>query len=320
MSNYQRLISYLYAYEGETKGKNIGYAKIETRGEQCRIQVNAKKIFVGSNDIGVYLLSQTGETQIGKIFVRNGIGEFRINIASKELEGCFGLTMHDIENTWRSYTTIWEDSVLQTAQIQLQDVTSEKIKEQVEKPQEQEKEEEEIELFPITKEIELELEKETQVEEIVKETDEVQQETKAPDPENPLKLEELEKEEESQAKHSKVWDQMSGKYVKVLAFDYENGCEILSIVPQDIGLLPRETWGYGNNSFLLHGYYNYRHLILARLENPKGAPRYLLGVPGHYFHNEKYMAAMFGFPQFVLAKKQPETDGRFGYWYTDIRL
>lgn len=77
---------------------------------------------------------------------------------------------------------------------------------------------------------------------------------------------------------------------------------------------------YGNNSFLLHGYYNYRHLILARLSDSGGKTRYLLGVPGHYFSNEKYMASMFGFPHFVLAKKQPDEGGRFGYWYTDIRL
>ena len=71
---------------------------------------------------------------------------------------------------------------------------------------------------------------------------------------------------------------------------------------------------------LLHGYYNYRHLILAKLLDPQQPPRYLLGVPGHYFSNEKYMASMFGFPHFVLARKQPQGDGRFGYWYTDIRL
>lgn len=72
-----------------------------------------------------------------------------------------------------------------------------------------------------------------------------------------------------------------------------------------------------NNSFLLHGYYNYRHLILARLSDSGGKIRYLLGVPGHYFSNEKYMASMFGFPHFVLAKKQPDEDGRFG---TGIRI
>ena len=118
----------------------------------------------------------------------------------------------------------------------------------------------------------------------------------------------------------KLWNFFSRTYPKIQAFDYSGGCEILTIKPQDIGLLPRETWVYGNNSFLLHGYYNHRYLVLARLNNPKGNPRFLIGVPGHYYNNEKYMAAMFGFPNFVLSKMQPAGDGRFGYWYTDIRL
>ena len=43
--------------------------------------------------------------------------------------------------------------------------------------------------------------------------------------------------------------------------------------------------------------------------------------PGtHYYSNEKYMASMFGFPHFVLAKTQPAQDGRFGYWYADVRM
>ena len=48
--------------------------------------------------------------------------------------------------------------------------------------------------------------------------------------------------------------------------------------------------------------------------------QYILGVPGHYYSNEKYMASMFGFPHFVLAKTQPAQDGRFGYWYADVRM
>ena len=95
---------------------------------------------------------------------------------------------------------------------------------------------------------------------------------------------------------------------------------MLAIRPDDIGKLPRESWIYGNNSFLLHGYYNYRYLILIRLDQENGQVRYLLGVPGHYYSNEKYMANMFGFPNFVLSKKQPPNDGRFGYWYTDIKI
>lgn len=130
----------------------------------------------------------------------------------------------------------------------------------------------------------------------------------------------LELEEPDILSHQRMWARLRRKYPKILAFDYDDGCEILTIKPQDIGLLPREVWVFGNNSFLLHGYYSYRYLILARLENPEGEPRYLLGVPGHYHPNEKYMASMFGFPDFVLSKKQPSGDDCFGYWYTDIRV
>lgn len=142
-----------------------------------------------------------------------------------------------------------------------------------------------------------------------------------PAPGDPKELERLLQMEEME-EHSgdQVWESLKRDHTKILDFDYEKGCEIVTIKPQDIGLLPRETWGYGNNSFLLHGYYNYRYLILAKLFNPEGEPRYLLGVPGHYYSNERYMASMFGFPSFVLSKNQPIEDGRFGYWYTDIKI
>lgn len=142
-----------------------------------------------------------------------------------------------------------------------------------------------------------------------------------PVPGNPMELERLLKtEEEDENSSERVWENLRRDHTKILDFDYEKGCEILTIKPQDIGLLPREIWVYGNNSFLLHGYYNYRYLILAKLFNPEGIPRYLLGVPGHYYSNERYMASMFGFPNFVLSKNQPMEDGRFGYWYTDVKI
>lgn len=142
-----------------------------------------------------------------------------------------------------------------------------------------------------------------------------------PVPGDPMELERLLKtEEEDENSSERVWENLRRDHTKILDFDYEKGCEILTIKPQDIGLLPREIWVYGNNSFLLHGYYNYRYLILAKLFNPEGIPRYLLGVPGHYYSNERYMASMFGFPNFVLSKNQPMEDGRFGYWYTDVKI
>ena len=138
---------------------------------------------------------------------------------------------------------------------------------------------------------------------------------------NPQDLQRLEEEEQEDIGPHKLWEGFRKRYAKIQAFDSANGCEILTIKPQDIGLLPRENWNYGNNSFLLHGYYNYRYLILARIgSEEQGRVRYILGVPGHYYSNEKYMASMFGFPHFVLSKKQPSQDGRFGYWYADARM
>lgn len=569
MSHYRRLISYIYAYEGSVKGKNIGYAKIEIRGGQCRIQANVKHVYVGGGEIGVYLLTPGEELLLGRIFIRNGAGEYQTQVNPDNIDGsgcridqCYGLTIHDVENAWQCWTTIWEDAVAQTAELELADVTAEnqrKIDEEqknASRIEENQSEEERMEVkqseakpevdlaqreeendagetasetknlpdhadqkyadqkntdqkytdqsseglenpevsedqsqqnpvdqtdvdderLPISSEIERELtaqekrqdeaapwgemnetltvlseenlkkesygkedlKKEEQsamqanstqntlgqvdtvarlmagirtaisgngtasgllssairtvqnvamennfgndipnemdaeisqsgtpksesqkpernvLEEKLKErwketkkntlqegenskntqknddknqkNDDKKREKKPaetepfPELENSDFLRELDRLERENNGADHLWKQLQHRYVRVLAFDYEKGCEILSIRPQDIGLLPREIWHYGNNSFLLHGYYNYRHLILARMNNPQGPYRYLLGVPGHYFSNEKYLASMFGFPHFVLARKQPDQDGRFGYWYTEIRL
>ncbi len=90
--------------------------------------------------------------------------------------------------------------------------------------------------------------------------------------------------------------------------------EVLCISLQDIGRLPPENWVWGNNHFLLHGFYQYHHLILARQRNEN---RIYLGVPGEFSVNEKFMAAMFGLHQFQR-ERQGKSDK--GYWLTPIRL
>ncbi|MEG2123668.1 MAG: hypothetical protein RRZ63_07540, partial [Clostridium sp.] len=164
MSNYQRLISYIYAYEGGIKGKNIGFAKLEEKNDQCKITISVKKIFVGGNSIGIYLLSNQGELQIGTLFVRNGVGEFRtvinsVNIedSGRGIETFYGLSIHDVESDWRTYTTIWEDAVAHAAELELADVTSENL---IQKQRNRKTDPNPIkeQPLPISKEIELELE------------------------------------------------------------------------------------------------------------------------------------------------------------------
>ena len=69
---------------------------------------------------------------------------------------------------------------------------------------------------------------------------------------------------------------------------------------------------YIHNSFLLHGYYNYGHVMIDESgEEPR------LGVPGNYYEWEQMVAEMFGFPVFEPAREGEHiTNGTFGYFYT----
>ena len=452
MSAYHRLISYIYAYEGGIKGKNTGFAKLETRGTSCRIQVSVRRVFAGGSPIGVYLLAGQEEIRIGTLFVRGGNGEFRAVVNCENIEGsgcnmeeCCGLTLHETDSAWRAYTTIWEDAVAHAAEVELADVTAEKVREQeaekeeatrklaenvtgevnsasvgkekldeaseltrsgemesqdtstetekkdavninetdfgISQPQPEKLEDSNLEIFEDTETMEAvpdisetsdhqeaevvqEVQTETPQESFQESNQEVQTETpqessqesyqeaqtearrkdsqestwevrKEALPDSPPDHQEAfqpgsQNQKQPQPDSSKefpkedpaetLWDRLRVTYPKVTAFECADGCEILVIKPQDIGLLPRENWVYGNNSFLLHGYYNYRYLILARLGKPGERGRYILGVPGHYGNNEKYMAAMFGFDRFVRSTRQPPRDSRFGYWYTDLNF
>lgn len=452
MSAYHRLISYIYAYEGGIKGKNTGFAKLETRGTSCRIQVSVRRVFAGGSPIGVYLLAGQEEIRIGTLFVRGGNGEFRAVVNCENIEGsgcnmeeCCGLTLHETDSAWRAYTTIWEDAVAHAAEVELADVTAEKVREQeaekeeatrklaenvsgevnsasvgkekldeaseltrsvemesqdtstetekkeavninetdfgISQPQPEKLENSNLEIFEDTETMEAvpdisetsdhqeaevvqETQTETPQESFQESTQEVQTETpqessqesfqeaqtearrkdsqestrevrKEALPDSPPDHQEAfqpgsQNQKQPQPDSSKefpkedpaetLWDRLRVTYPKVTAFECADGCEILVIKPQDIGLLPRENWVYGNNSFLLHGYYNYRYLILARLGKSGERGRYILGVPGHYGNNEKYMAAMFGFDRFVRSTRQPPRDSRFGYWYTDLNF
>lgn len=85
----------------------------------------------------------------------------------------------------------------------------------------------------------------------------------------------------------------------------------------ELSSLPRRHWNLANNSFLLHGYYNYNHLLLVEEDG-----HYWLGVPGIYEPRESRAAELFGFSQFTdsynqqlaLAEDECTNYGRFGYW------
>lgn len=93
--------------------------------------------------------------------------------------------------------------------------------------------------------------------------------------------------------------------------------QIRKIFRSEMTCLPRKYWNLANNSFLLHGYHNYNHLLLVEKEG-----HYWLGVPGIYDPREARTAELFGFPQFtdsynkdlVLSEEERNDFGTFGYW------
>lgn len=93
----------------------------------------------------------------------------------------------------------------------------------------------------------------------------------------------------------------------------------VKIEPKDIGILPSEIWPLANNSFLLHGFYGYKHLIFGKIKNHNGVT-YMLGIPGIYHNRERFMAKMYGFEEFKGEKNGECKDGDFGYWYTKVRI
>lgn len=107
------------------------------------------------------------------------------------------------------------------------------------------------------------------------------------------------------------------QFPRMQPFEDDEMTDCVRIEPQDIGRLPMESWVLANNSFLLHSYYSYRHLMLAR-RNCEHGYEYVLCVPGICQNREQFMAALFGFSDFKPVKNAEDTKGEFGYWYMPV--
>lgn len=92
------------------------------------------------------------------------------------------------------------------------------------------------------------------------------------------------------------------------------------ITPEELSGFPKEGKRFAENSFVLHAYYRYRHVLLGRRRR-KAVEDYVLLVPGTYNEKEARLAELFGFPEFLpLVQTKPEADGAasgkelFGYF------
>lgn len=112
------------------------------------------------------------------------------------------------------------------------------------------------------------------------------------------------------------WEQLSNIYPHIHPF--RDSREFLSVGPEDFVVLRERCYQMTHNSFLLHGYYNYRHLLLMRQEI-SGEVKYYIGVPGNFYEREKQVARMFGFESFE-GTREPAWEGDFGYYLISVEL
>ncbi len=387
MADYNRFISYIYLYERGMKTINTGFAKVESRGPQCRIDITMKNMYHESHvKFSTYMFVRKKGAllgiYLGKLKTESSMGEFHgmtdagnIERSGYNLEQIAGMIIRG--DNGKIYGTGWDDEVLnverfvpideydegtmtETDDKPLQDFeevppeTVEGSPETVEgSPETIEGSPETIEGSPETVEgspeiveglpetdasasnTEADLEasdlgnlkdQSLHAEEMCgmapvffsketcmsKEAPKAGMEPEDSDQYNPEKQAVVCEKRRSEQKGQDSMERLFERGLRMFPFEDGEISDCIRMEPQDIGSLPMKYWIFANNSFLLHGYYSYRHLILARMKDGKC----ILGIPGVNYSREQFMAGMFGFDYFKPVRAHMPESCEFGYWYT----
>lgn len=292
MAGMKRFITYIYAYENTKKAGNTGFARIELRGEECRLEIHLRGVYAAQTHCKIYLFRKQGSgiegSLIGEMDVRNGAGDFSVIMKTAHIPTSL-LSFFEMEGIFlcsedgRIFMSRWTEGE------------------------------------PLTVDMEHFIEwKAEQTEENIY-AEEKQQENKIQtaqfdrESDNELRATELPARNFfPQYQWKDIWEQFLKSHPASMPFSEKN-ITCIKIELKDIRELPRKYWYLGNNSFLLHGFFNYRYLVLGKIEEDN-EDKWFLGVPGIYQNQERVMAIIFGFPEFM----PEQVENRFGCWYRFI--
>ena len=310
----KRFICYLYEYQEGRRIRNIGFCKVESSEDGCTVSIHGKGWGMNSpKKLSLYLFWREN----GKCL---GVYQGELGNVSPALNYRLSYTEEDVGRTARydrvegiilcgengpRYAAVWTDEAVDISRMEpagKEEMTEEK-EEQPEEPEEPNEEE------PVPEENEMPDEQE--------EPAGVSYDVREILPEESRELEEKEPEpfyfdEEEEDSKPEIAEQ-----------ECQTTCRFrcTKIQRQDLSRLIRREWQLANNSFLLHGYYNYHHLAFLQ----EGENLYL-GVPGVYSEKERRAAQAFGFPGFVnyeeemldLPEGEKEDRADFGYWCRQV--
>ena len=357
MSDYKRWISYIYYYEKNVKKNNIGYVRVETRGEMTKLTLHINVLSV-VEPMNVYMLYKNHENnmdegiKIGTILMDKGVGHgvystrtFNIMETGLAVNNIRGIMV--FHNKDRFYASAWDDNEIDIEKFMVysepeiipeKEIYGDKIYENEAAENEviSEKLQEISEMYEIPEISKIMKTPETTEEPEMPKMLETPEELRMP--EMPETAEELRMSEmpiypeltetgdknveiipELAAAHDRTESQLviaAENVLKIYPYMYpfeDDDIEAcVRIEPKDIENLPINTWIIANNSFLLKGYYGYRHLIFFKIG--KENPRYMIGVPGINHNRDNFLANMFGFRLFRPIKKTKDVRGEYGYW------
>ena len=321
----KRFIRYLYEYEGNQKKRNVGFVKVEQDGKETTISVHGKGLCGKSNkNISCYLIKldsetgnilfvPTGEIQIGVIscggsfcyteeLIRAGSGktEQSVGQSCEKKDDICGLGLGDPKETF--YVALWNEEMYGDLDIA-------KAVVEVEKCGETETAKTEKKLTAEVANVEKAGPQENQDTKMAAEFHENE--------DGKMKVEPQQVEDQEQEDIAEVQRENDSTDKAE-----DSRRQIMKIQRGEISILPRCEWKLANNNFLLHGYYNYRHLVLIDEGN-----QLKLGVPGIYHEREARAAATFGFPEFIaeadvnvtLEPQERNENQQFGYWCRQVR-
>jgi hypothetical protein len=390
MADYKRLVSYIYAYPGGVRDKNVGFAKAEVRNGQFKLTVSVKGVYTDTPELfGVYVMVDGKKHQpggftllkTGTVMVNQGIGQYQdlfnpmnINQSGYTFEDINGIALaRENEDFYRMFS-LWEDCILNTEDITFAqpeaaaasnpvvqaDSEEVSVKEQVNRTTGQEAERKSAEMSGNVRESETvrrnaEDVSENEVEEAAvtskpatpesaqsagRQAD-LQQETAQMKAQQVRAMEAVQellfrntnpqgtmpqntKLQHTTPQNAKPQEEMPA-FEKVFinrdfidAFEDDYFYDCVEVTPELLKQLPIEDDAVVNNSFLVHGYYNFKHILFGKVCENDNNTRYFIGVPGMYCNRERFMASMFGFCNFKKSHRSDYSNPYFGYWYQEI--
>lgn len=330
MSEFHRMVTYLYLYEGNQKTRNVGYAKIEKRDAHCRVEIHMKNTGIVEQDIPVYFYTRNNSgfpgIPLGSIELNRGAGEYKGLLDSKHIAD----SEYDIKSIKGLFCPVsgqkmivsqWDDDAFdREAFFSVAEPAPARELPSVETSAAEDSagNDSAAEAVPETSSAS---EDSTAVETSPPPdgTTSVPENLKAAEAAPDLSYESLERTfgqssdfavPESQ---SPRWNFIMKNFPPTSPFALADSFDWVQLEVKDLKLMPKAYWHLNNNSFLLHGFFNYHHLILGK-EKDTQPNQWILGVPGVFQNPERVMAALFGFPEFRSTSESNTKTGQFGYW------